>query len=153
MSPCGGLYTRHPSVFNDDALDLCLAQGQVFAIVHGLAHAQLVGLLVGLGPQRVHRRALAGVQHSRLYEYVVDGAAHLAPQGVQLPYQMALGRASDGRVAGHHRQGIQVQRGQQRGEAHPGAGERGLTTRMPRADHHHVKAVCYQNKPTSRHPL
>ena len=47
-------------------------------------------LLVGLGAQRVHRRALGGVEHARLDQRVVHDAPHLAAQRVYLPHQVAL---------------------------------------------------------------
>ena len=82
----GGAHAGHPAIFHQNALHLGLAQVQPLAVVHRPAHAALVLLLVRLCPQRVHRRALAGVQHARLDEHVVDGAAHLAAQRVQLPH-------------------------------------------------------------------
>ena len=138
LRACGGLHTRHAAVLHENLLDLRLAQVELFAIIHRTAHALLVFLLVGLGAQRVHRRTLAGVEHAALDEHVVDGAAHLAAQRVQLPHQMALRRAADGGIAGHHRQRIQVQRDQQRAVAHARAGQRGLAARVPRADDHRV---------------
>ena len=130
----GGLHARHMAALHIDLLNLRLAQIQLFAVVHRAAHTLLVLLLVGLGAQTVHRRAFAGVEHTALNEHIVNRPAHLAAQRVQLAHQMALRRAADGRVAGHHGQGIQVQGGKQRAVPQARAGQRGLAARVARAD-------------------
>ena len=68
--------------------------------------------------------------------------AHLAPQGVQLPHQMALAGAADGGVAGHVAHRVQVD-----GEARPSAcpacaaGQRRLDAGVARADDGHIKCL------------
>ena len=84
-------------------------------------------------------RALACVEHARLDEHVVDRAAHLAAQRVDLAYQVPLARAADGRVARHHRHLIQVQRQKQRLYAHPRRRQRRLASRVPRACYDQLK--------------
>ena len=53
------------------------------------------------------RQAFAGVEHARLDERIVDGAAHFAAERVNFAHQMSLTRAADGGVAGHEGDGIQ----------------------------------------------
>ena len=73
-----------------------------------------------MGPQGVDRRALASVEHPVLDAGPVCSPAHLAAQGIQLPDQVALAGAADGRVAGHIAHSVQVD-GENNGlQAHPG---------------------------------
>ena len=118
----------------DDAADLALPHFEVILREERAAHSALIGAFVCLRAQGMHGRALAGIEHAALNERVVDGAAHFAAERVHLAHQMALGRPADGGVAGHERDGVQIERQQQRGHAHARSGQRRLAARMPRAD-------------------
>ena len=104
-------------------------------------HPLLIGALVGLRAQRVHGRPLARVEHPGLNERVVDRAAHLAAEGIDLAHQVALARAADGGIAGHQGDGVQVEGEQQRAKPHARAGERGFAAGVPRADDGDIKAI------------
>ena len=60
---------------------------------------ELVGFLVTLCARCPDGRTSLGVEHPKLQAGHVGGFAHLAPQRVNLPRQMALGQTTDGRVA------------------------------------------------------
>ena len=100
---------HHPAVFRFDAVHFPLTQGQVGLGHQGLPHAVLIGLLIRLGAQGVHRGALGGVEHAGLQERIVNGAAHFPAQGVQLPHQVPLGSAADDGIAGHQGHAVHVQ--------------------------------------------
>ncbi len=140
----GGPHAGDPAAGRLDGLDLALAQRQALLVLQGVEHAPLVLLLVGLGAQGVHGRALARVEHAGLQKRIVDGAAHLAAQGVDLADQVPLCRAPDGGIAGHERHAVHVEGEQERPVPHAGAGERRLAARVPRA--HHDDLIAFQGK-------
>ena len=89
----------------------------------------------------MHGGAFAGVEHARLDERIVDGAAHFAAERVNFAHQMSLTRAADGGVAGHEGDGIQIEREQQRIQPHSCTGQRRFTARMARTDDDNIKTI------------
>ena len=79
------------------------------------------------------------VQDAVLDTGPVGSPAHLAPQGVQFPDQVALSGTADGRVAGHIAHRIQVNGEAQGAQPHPGGGQGSLNARVARADDRDVK--------------
>ena len=57
--------------------------------------------LVRLGARRPHRRSAAAVEQLELNSGRVDAAAHQSAERIDLPDQMTLRRAADGRIARH----------------------------------------------------
>ena len=106
--PGVGDHGGHRPVLGADLHHLRLLHPQVLLVLQGGLHHPLVGAAVRLGPEGPDRRPLAPVQKPVLDAGLVRGPAHLAPQGVQLPHQVALPRAADGRVAGHVAHRVQV---------------------------------------------
>ena len=133
-----GHYRAHASALGVDARAFALPHGQARLMLQRAAHAGLIGALVGLRAQREHGRALGCVEHAGLYEGIVYGAPHLAAQRVYLAHQVPLGRAAYGGVAGHQRNGVQIEREHERFKAQPRAGQRGLDPGMACAHHHYV---------------
>ena len=121
-----------------DLRDLSLTEGQIFLLFQGALHDLLIAPPVRLGPETVDRGALAPVEQAVLDAGRVGGPGHLAPQGVQLPDQVPLAGAADGRVAGHVAHRVQVD-----GEADgPAAQARrskgGLDPRVASADYRDI---------------
>ena len=81
----------------------------------------MVLVLICLGAQRVNGRTFCGVQHPALYECFIDVQAHLAAECIDLPDEMTFACAADGRIAGHHGDGFQIDAEHQCLLAHPGA--------------------------------
>ena len=127
-----------PAVLNIGGHDLRLVDVQPGGLFQGVFHPDMVAFAVGLHPQAVHGGAFAPVEHPALQKGGVGGQAHQPAQGVDLPYQVALGGAADGGVAGHIADKIQRQ-GEDGGF---GAQHRrrvgGLDTGVPRAHHNDV---------------
>ena len=96
---------------------------------------------VNLGPQGVHRRALAQVEHPALDGAGVGGAAHLPAQGVDFPDKVALGRAADAGVAGAVAHGVQVDGKDNSRAPQPCGGQGGLYAGVPRADNGNIKGT------------
>ena len=108
--------------------------------LQGLLHHGLVAPPVRLGPEGVDRRPLPQVQHSVLDAGLVRRPGHLTAQGVQLPHQMALAGAADGRVAGHVAHAVQVHGEAQGLQPQPRRGQGRLDAGVSRPDHRNITA-------------
>ena len=135
----------HPPGLRAQLRDLRLLQPQPGLPLQGALHDPLIQLPVRLGPEGVDRRSLSQVQHAVLDAGGVRRFAHLAPQGVQLPYQMAFARTPDGRIAGHVAHRVQVDGEQHRIQTHPGRRQGGLDPRVTRADHGNIAAASFKD--------
>ena len=139
------------AVLHIHAHHLGLVNVQILGLFQGVFHPHVVPFAVGLYPQAVHGGTFAPVEHPALQKGGVRPQAHQAAQGVHLPHQMPLGRAADGRVAGHVADKVQCQ-----GE-HGGFGAQhrrrmgGFDARVARAHHDHV--IVSQNIHKSNFPL
>ena len=107
--------------------------------LQGVLHVFLVPPPVRLGPEGPDRRPLALVQEPVLDAARVGGLCHLAPQGVQLPDQMALAGAADGGVAGHVARRVQVDGEHDGLHPQPGGGQGSLNARVAGADDGDIK--------------
>ena len=129
----------HPARLRPQVDDLPLAYGQVLLPFQGVLHHLLVFPPVRLGPQGVDGWALAPVEHPVLDAGRIRRPAHLAAQSVQLPDQVALAGAADGRVAGHIAHGVQID-GEDNGlQSHPRRRQSRLDAGMARADDGNIK--------------
>ena len=129
-----GLYTGDGSIFCQNLQDLSLFQLQVFLLFQGVLHIFLIFAPVGLGPQGMDCRAFAFIQHPVLDAGVVCGNTHLPAQRVQLPDQVALAGAADGRIAGHIAHRVQRHGKQHRLQPHAGASQCRFDAGVTRAD-------------------
>ena len=107
----------------------------------GLLEDLLIGLAVDLGARGAHGRALAHVEGAELDAPGIGPQAHHAAQGVDLAHHVALGQATDGRVAGQIAQTVHIAGDQQHAQAQTGQGHGGLGTGMAAACHDTVKTV------------
>ena len=134
---------RYPRLLQLD--DFPLPQQQVGAGLQLVLHQAGVVVPVNLGPQGVHRRALAQVEHPALDGAGVGGAAHLPAQGVDFPDKVALGRAADAGVAGAVAHGVQVDGKDNSRAPQPCGGQGGLYAGVPRADDGNIKGTSVVN--------
>jgi len=134
-----GDHSGHRAALREDLHHLGLLHPQVLLKLQGVLHHLLVLPPVRLGPQGPDRGALPPVQDAVLDTGPVGSPAHLAPQGVQFPDQVALSGTADGRVAGHIAHRIQVNGEAQGAQPHPGGGQGSLNARVARADDRDVK--------------
>ena len=107
----------------------------------GLLEDLLIGLAVDLGARGAHGRALAHVEGAELDAPGIGPQAHHAAKGVNLAHHVALGQATDGRVAGQIAQTVHIAGDQQHAQAKTGQGHGGLGTGMAAACHDTVKTV------------
>src|SRR4029077_16169190 len=99
-----------------------------------LAHFQAVGLLVALGARRPDGGTAGGVQQAELNADGVGDFAHNAAEGVDFADQVALGDATDGRIAGHLCDEVDVQGVESSPQAHAGGGHGGLASGVSSTD-------------------
>jgi len=118
-----------------------LAQIQVFLRFDDAFQFGLIRPLVGLCPGAVHGRAFAAVQQAELDARGVDGLPHRSAQRIDLADDMALGHASDRRIATHLRHGVRIRRQQGRASAHPGCGQRRFGAGVTGPDNDHIVFV------------
>ena len=126
------------AVFDADLDRLGLDEPEVRLLLERELHDLLVAAPVGLGAQRVHRRALAAVEHPVLYAGFVRRLRHLAAKGVELAHEVPLPRAAYGRVAGHVAHAVEVYRKAHGLAPEARGGKRGLYPRVARADNYYI---------------
>ena len=105
-----------------------------------LQHLAGVLTLVGLGAQGPNGRAAAGVEDALLQGGGIGQPTDDATEGIHLMHQLALGRATDGGVAGLPGDPVEVEGEEGRVQAEPGRRERRLTAGMATPHHDHVEA-------------
>ena len=141
--PVCGAHGGDPAAFGIDIGDLRLLHPQALLLFQGVLHDLLVPPPVGLRPEGPHRRALAPVEQPVLDARPVGGPCHLSPQGVQLPHQVALARAADGRVTRHVAHRVQIDGEAQGVQPQPRRGQGGLDARVARADDGNIVTSCF----------
>jgi hypothetical protein len=102
----------------------------------------MVSQFVCLGAGTMHRWSLSAVEKSKLNCCTVDCKTHGPAQGINLANDLPFGYASDGGVAAHLGDGVEVACEQSSFRAHSGGGEGCLHPRVPGSDHNDVKFVC-----------
>ena len=123
----------------DQICDFGLLDFQIWLGFEDLAHFQAIGLLVALGSRRPDRRAAGGVQQAKLDANGVGDLAHDAAESIDFADQMAFGNASDGGIAGHLRDQVDVQRVERGLQAHARGSHGGLASGMTGADDNYVE--------------
>src|SRR5277367_1889948 len=111
---------------------------QIWLRFEHFAHFYAVLLLVALRARRPYGGAAGGVEEAELDAYGVGYFAHDAAEGVDFADEMALGDASDGRVAGHLRDEVEIEREQGGAHAHAGRGRGRLAAGVSGADDDYV---------------
>ena len=90
-------------VFQNQIRNFRFPNRQIFLGLQNLAHFHPVGLLVTLCSRRPNSRSARRIQQPKLDPNRVRDLAHNAAQGVDFPYQMALGNPANRRITGHLR--------------------------------------------------
>ena len=125
-----GHYAYYLVVFHNQVIRGLLEQGQVGLVFQHVANGCLVQNPVSLGAGGAYGRALAAVEYPELDTGLVCSPGHGTAEGVDFLHQVALADATDGRVAGHLPQGLNVV-GQQQGlRAHARSRQRSFSAGM-----------------------
>ena len=128
--------------FHEDLFHGGLFHIEIFLIFHGPGHALLVFPFIGLSAERLHRRAFGGVEQTHLDLSGIGIDAHLAAEGVDLPYHMALGGPAHAGVTGHESDMVEAQRQQKGLHAQPRRGQRRFDAGMAAADDDNIVISC-----------
>ena len=138
--PPRGTFRRMP-LLDDEVIDRLLSQVEVLGLLDDPLHLHLIELLVGLRSRPMHGRPLRAVEHTKLDARGVDRAGHHAPEGIDLPHELRLPHAADGRVAAHLADGVAVGCEQGRSGSESGCCAGRLHTGVAGSDHDHVVVV------------
>ena len=93
----------------------------------------------------MHGGALAPVEQAKLDGRGVGEQAHRAAESVDLPDDLPLGDPTDGRVAAHLTDGVDVDCQQRRPETDPARRQRRLEPGMPGADNENIESIGIVN--------
>jgi hypothetical protein len=102
------LYAVNASILNQELIHHGLSHIQVGLGLQDRFHPFSVKVTIILGPGALDGQAFAGVKPPELYARLVRILGHLTAHGVDLLYKMALGQPTNGRVAAHGSNVIQV---------------------------------------------
>ena len=129
-------FCRSPVIFfgRADVHDFGLLDEEIGLRLEHFAHFYAVLLLVALRAGRPDGRAARSVEQAELDADGVGDFAHDAAEGVDFAHKMALGDAADGRIAGHLRDEIEVQREEGGAQAHARGGDGGFAAGMSGSD-------------------
>ena len=129
-----GFHTGNPAPLRRIAREQIFYQAvvdrQVLLVLQHLAHRLGVKVFVALGAQRLYGGSLAAVEQANLDQGAVGILAHFAAKGIDLPYQMSLGRAANRGIAGHERDAIAITGHDESPAAHTRRRQRRLTAGM-----------------------
>ena len=129
-----GAHADGPPAFLKDLGDHVLPDVQPGLGEKGALHRGEVAFPVHLGAAGAHGRPFAGVEDAELDARFVRPEPHAAAQGVDLAYEMPLGKSADGRIAGKMSYAVRVAGDEQHGMPQAGKRHGGLAAGVPPAD-------------------
>ena len=137
------LNARDAAVPNGKRRHFGLLDPKVGLLLENFAHADAVHLLIHLRARRPDGGAAAGVEKAELDADGVGELAHDAAEGVDLAHQVPLGDASDGGVARHLRDQVEVHGDHGGAETHARASAGGFAPGVTGADDHDVVTLVH----------
>jgi hypothetical protein len=130
---------------------LVLAQFQSWLILQRFFHCQRVEELVFLCSDCLHGWTFAGVEQAELESRTIGRSRHFSPERVDLSDDVTLARATDGGIARHVTDAVEVWRKDERRASGPRSRERGFASSMSGADDDHV--IAWPGKRTHVHQV
>ena len=140
-------YAPDPSVLHDDLRDVPLLYAQSGLMLDHTTHLSAIHGPIRLRPGSPYRGSFGAIQHAKLDAGAVAHAPHLASKGVNLPDQMPLGHSTDGRIAGHLTDLLDLHRDQQGRHPHPRNRQRRFASGVAPAHNNHVVRSCIHTAP------
>jgi hypothetical protein len=128
----------HRAVCDDQINDLSLPKEEVGLGVKKASGFDAVPGPVTLGPDCLDSRTLSGIEHLELKAGPVGQLPHGSAHGIDLPDEMPLPDPSDGGIAGHLADQVQMHRDQESAQTHAGGGISGFNSCMPPSDYQNV---------------
>ena len=123
-----------PVALHDQVIHSLLEDIQIGLVLQGFTHSSLVQDAIRLAAGGAHGGAFAGVEGAEVDARLVRGMGHKPPQGIHFLDQVAFADTTDGRVAAHGAQGIDVVSEQQGARAHARRGQSCLGACVSAAD-------------------
>ena len=137
----GGTDTADSTALQQQVVHRLLEQFEVRLRFDGTTNGGPIQVAIRLAARGAYRRTLARVQATPLDPGRVRCLRHHATERVDLAHQMALADATNGRVAAHLADGLDVVGQQQRARTRTCRGQCGLGAGVAATDHDHVIAV------------
>jgi len=131
-------YAFDSIVIGDNILNHSLAQRQIGRALNDTQHGLGVFLLIGLSSGRLYSWAFATIQQLELYSRLVDVLGHLTAQGIDLSYELPFCYSTDGRVAGHFRDAVEINCEKERVHSHASSRKSCFTSGMSSANNNYV---------------
>ena len=128
----------HAPSFDDKIVDRGLEDVEARLSEHQRLDRRAIQRAVGLRPRGAHGRSFRGVEGTKLDARAIDGPGHCATERVDLPRQVTLADAADGRVAAHLPERRDLVRDQQRAGTGARGSQAGLRTGVTASDHYDV---------------
>lgn len=127
------------SVFHNQVISSLLKNPQVGLVFQNFAYRSLVQHAVGLRTCGANGWALAAVEDTELDATLVGSSGHGTTKCIDFLDQVALADPTDGRVAAHLAEGLDIVGEQQGLHAHACCSQGCFGTGMTATDHDHVK--------------
>ena len=137
----------HTITLHDEVITGGLEDIEIRLVLNDLTDGAAVEGAVCLSAGGTHGRSLTAVKHTPLNTGFIGRTRHGTAKGIDFFHQMAFTDTTNGRVAGHHADGVGIV-GQQQGFcAGTGSRQRSLCARMSTAYHNHVVPNRIIHKP------
>ena len=116
---------------------------QVLLLFQRALHCEMILYLVRLSAQRMHRFALAAVEHAHLQISCVRIDTHLPAQSVYFAYEVPLGGAAYGRITSHISNGVRGEGHHQRAQRSARQSQRRFHARMTSAYNYRIVTLFH----------
>ena len=124
---------------DDEIRHFCLLDLEIGLRLQDLAHLEAVGLLVALGAGRPDGWPTRGVEETELDANRVGDLPHDAAESINLADEMSFGDPSNGRIAGHLGDQVEVEGVEGGLQAQARRGHGGLASGVAGAHYHDVE--------------
>lgn len=134
----GGGDACYVVVFNEELGDVGLMEIDTRSGFESMFDAELVGFFIALSARSADRGSFAGVEHAKLDAGCIGVEAHGTSESVDLADHVALGKPTDGGVARHGADSVEVLSEDGDTATEPGCGEGGFDPGMAGSDDENV---------------
>jgi hypothetical protein len=139
LSPIFQHDAREFAVVNHKVDDFSLAKMKIGRGLERTAHLGAVSHPIRLRPWRLDCRSPGTIEQAKLNSGAIDNAAHYSAKRIDLPHEVSFRNSTDGGIAGHLPNEIEVQRDQSGFGAEARRSRRRFTARVAGADHDYIE--------------
>ena len=109
-SAVGGFHARAFAVFYQNFACFRLNDTEIFSVFKHPFHFRVIGVFIRLRAERLHRRALADIEHTDLQGGLVRHDPHFPAERVDFADEVSFCRTADRGVAGQKRDTVEIER-------------------------------------------